>query len=155
MFKGKWKGREVAIKQLKNPKPELVEEFLGEIEVMKCVISIYIFVCVCMLLSPINCSVRHVRLHENVVNLLGVVKTPHIAIISEFLPMGSLDRLLPTMELDPELIVRLARGTAAGMAFLHAQNIVHRDLACRNLLATKNARQELTIKVYPVSRFRL
>ena len=150
MFKGKWKGREVAIKQLKNPKQELVEEFLGEIEVMKCVLSILL-----MLLSHINCSVRHVRLHENVVNLLGVVKTPHIAIISEFLPMGSLDRLLPTMELDPELIVRLARGTAAGMAFLHAQNIVHRDLACRNLLATKNARQDLTIKVYPVSRFRL
>jgi serine/threonine protein kinase len=38
VYKAKWKGREVAVKQLKNPKPELAEEFLGEIEVMKCVI---------------------------------------------------------------------------------------------------------------------
>jgi serine/threonine protein kinase len=41
------------------------------------------------------------------------------------------------------------------MAFLHAQNIVHRDLACRNLLATRNLRSELTIKItdFGMSRF--
>lgn len=76
------------------------------------------------------------------------------------------------MEIDMDGVVRLARGTAAGMVFLHAQGIIHRDIACRNLLvradhlrnemlnlkfsqATKNNKGELTIKItdFGMARF--
>jgi serine/threonine protein kinase len=75
-----------------------------------------------------------VRLHENIVNLLGVCKSPHIAIVSEFIEMGSLDRLLPTLRLEIEDIVRIARATAAGIFYLHSNNVIHRCAAFQHLL---------------------
>lgn len=82
-------------------------------------------------------ALRKVRLHENVVNLLGVCKSPFFAIVSEYLPMGSLDRLLLTLDLEMFDILNLIRGCTAGVAFLHQQNIIHRDIACRNLLVSE------------------
>jgi len=132
VFKGIWKGKEVAVKQLREAKEESLKEFLSEIEVMK-----------------------KIRLHENVVNLYGMCKSPHLAIISEYMPLGSLDNVLPVTNLTLEIFIRFAKGAANGMTVLHSQNIIHRDIACRNLLVWKDSRGELTIKLtdFGLSRF--
>jgi len=100
-----------------------MKEFTSEIEVMK-----------------------RVRWHENVVTMFGVCKDP-IGIVSQYMKAGSLDKLLPTINLDLPTFLRFARGTAAGMVFLHSQGIIHRDIACRNLLVTKDKLGAYTVKI--------
>ncbi len=46
---------------------------------------------------------RRVRFHENVVGLVGAcTETPNLAIVAEYFPLGSLDKMLsvPSFELD-------------------------------------------------------
>jgi len=71
------------------------------------------------------------------------------------MPLGSLDNLLPIINLTLEIFIRFAKGAANGMTVLHSQNIIHRDIACRNLLVWKDSRNELTIKLtdFGLSRF--
>jgi serine/threonine protein kinase len=40
------------------------------------------------------------------------------------------------VKLNEEYKIRLIRGIAAGMLHLHTHNIIHRDLASRNILLT-------------------
>jgi serine/threonine protein kinase len=58
------------------------------------------------------------------------------AIVMEYCPGGSLDKLLADKQVDltVEDQLRFIKGIAAGMLHLHASNIVHRDLAARNVL---------------------
>jgi len=114
VFLGVWKQSHVAIKFCKRSLD--IEEFLREAEVM---ISI--------------------RPHPNIVQVLGVsTDGPQIALVLEFCQGGSLDTLL--FDKDDELgaakTIKLSAGIAAGIYHLHQSNIVHRDLASRNVLLT-------------------
>ncbi|XP_058722521.1 probable serine/threonine-protein kinase SIS8 isoform X3 [Vicia villosa] len=121
VYRGEWRGTEVAVKRFLNQdiSGEALEEFISEVRIMK-------------------------RLrHPNVVLFMGaVIRPPNLSIVTEFLPRGSLYRLIhrPNNQLDERKRLRMALDTARGMNYLHncSPVIVHRDLKSPNLLVDKN-----------------
>ncbi|XP_073158853.1 probable serine/threonine-protein kinase SIS8 isoform X2 [Henckelia pumila] len=121
VYRGDWHGTEVAVKKFLDQAitGEFLEEFKSEIQIMK-------------------------RLrHPNVVLFMGAVtRPPNLSIVTEFLPRGSLYRLIhrPNNQLDERRRLRMALDTARGMNYLHncTPVIVHRDLKSPNLLVDKN-----------------
>ncbi|KAH0875816.1 hypothetical protein HID58_073178 [Brassica napus] len=98
---------------------EALEEFRSEVQIMK--------------------KLRH----PNIVLFMGAVtRPPNLSIITEFLPRGSLYRLIhrPNNQLDERRRLRMALDAARGMNYLHSCSpmIVHRDLKSPNLLVDKN-----------------
>ncbi|KAH7281925.1 hypothetical protein KP509_35G003600 [Ceratopteris richardii] len=121
VFHGLWLGSDVAIKVFTEQEysQELLLDFRKEVALMK-------------------------RLrHPNIVLFMGAVTSPdHLSIVTEFLPRGSLFRLLHrnTQGMDWRRRSRMAFDIARGMNYLHHCNppIVHRDLKSSNLLVDKN-----------------
>ncbi|XVE53904.1 hypothetical protein DITRI_Ditri03aG0039600 [Diplodiscus trichospermus] len=121
VYRADWNSTEVAVKKL------LDQDFSGDALVQfKCEVEIML------------------RLrHPNVVLFMGAVtRSPHFSILTEFLPRGSLYKLLhrPNPQLDEKRRMRMALDVAKGMNYLHTSHptIVHRDLKTPNLLVDKN-----------------
>ncbi|KAK9136155.1 hypothetical protein Syun_015485 [Stephania yunnanensis] len=123
VHRAEWHGSDVAVKVLfiKDFNDDQLKEFLREVSIMK--------------------RVRH----PNVVLFMGAVtKRPHLSIVTEYLPRGSLYRLLnrgPTGEiLDKRRRLRMALDVAKGINYLHCLSppIVHWDLKSPNLLVDRN-----------------
>ncbi|KAK6127737.1 hypothetical protein DH2020_038513 [Rehmannia glutinosa] len=121
VYRGDWHGTEVAVKKFldQDITGDSLEEFRSEVRIMK--------------------RVRH----PNVVLFMGAVtRPPNLSIITEFLPRGSLYRLIhrPNNQLDERRRLRMALDAARGMNYLHncTPVIVHRDLKSPNLLVDKN-----------------
>lgn len=121
VYRAEWNGTEVAVKKFMNQdiSGDALVQFKCEIEIM-------------------------LRLrHPNVVLFMGAVThPPNLSILTEFLPRGSLFKLLhrPNVQLDERRRMRMALDVAKGMNYLHTSNpiIVHRDLKTPNLLVDKN-----------------
>ncbi|KAG5022181.1 hypothetical protein JHK85_018523 [Glycine max] len=121
VYHGEWHGTEIAVKRFldQDISGESLEEFKTEVRIMK-------------------------RLrHPNVVLFMGAVtRPPNLSIVTEFLPRGSLYRLLhrPNSQLDERRRLKMALDTARGMNYLHncTPVVVHRDLKSPNLLVDKN-----------------
>ncbi|XP_059643177.1 probable serine/threonine-protein kinase SIS8 isoform X2 [Cornus florida] len=121
VYRGDWHGTEVAVKKFLDQAVtgERLEEFKSEVRIMK--------------------RIRH----PNVVLFLGAItRAPNLSIVTEFLPRGSLYRLIhrPNNQLDERRRLRMALDAARGMNYLHncTPVIVHRDLKSPNLLVDKN-----------------
>ncbi|KAF8404720.1 hypothetical protein HHK36_009609 [Tetracentron sinense] len=132
-----WHGSDVAVKVLsiQDFQDDQLKEFLREVAILK--------------------RVRH----PNVVLFMGAVtKHPHLSIVTEYLPRGSLYRLIHRPDareiLDKRRRLRMALDVAKGINYLHCLNpsIVHWDLKSPNLLVDKN----WTVKVcdFGLSRFK-
>ncbi|XP_026429174.1 LEAF RUST 10 DISEASE-RESISTANCE LOCUS RECEPTOR-LIKE PROTEIN KINASE-like 1.4 [Papaver somniferum] len=80
--------------------------------------------------------------HPNLLLFMGAVTSPHLCIVTQFLPRGSLFQLLhhSTCKIDWRRRVLMALDIARGMSYLHHCNppIVHCDLKSSNLLVDKN-----------------
>ncbi|KAJ0979947.1 hypothetical protein J5N97_015421 [Dioscorea zingiberensis] len=81
--------------------------------------------------------------HPNILLFMGAVTTPeHLSIVTEFLPRGSLFRLLRrnVNRLDGRRQIHIALDIARGVNYLHKCNppVIHRDLKSSNLLVDKN-----------------
>ncbi|RWR82765.1 Protein kinase domain-containing protein [Cinnamomum micranthum f. kanehirae] len=121
VYRADWHGTEVAVKKFLDQdfSGDALEQFRSEIKIM-------------------------LRLrHPNVVLFMGAVThPPNLSILTEFLPRGSLYRLLhrPSIQLDEKRRLRMALDVAKGMNYLHTSHptIVHRDLKSSNLLVDKN-----------------
>ncbi|KAJ0984482.1 hypothetical protein J5N97_002838 [Dioscorea zingiberensis] len=121
VYHGEWHGTEVAIKKFlhQDISGDALEEFKSEVRIMK-------------------------RLrHPNVVLFMGAVtRVPNLSIVTEFLPRGSLFRLIhrPNNQLDERRRLKMALDVARGMNYLHncTPMIVHRDLKSPNLLVDKS-----------------
>ncbi|XP_039162251.1 serine/threonine-protein kinase EDR1 isoform X2 [Eucalyptus grandis] len=86
--------------------------------------------------------IRRLR-HPNVVLFMGAVaRPPNLSIIMEFLPRGSLYKIIhhPQCRIDEKLRIKMALDVARGMNCLHTSvpTIVHRDLKSPNLLVDLN-----------------
>ncbi|XP_065620934.1 serine/threonine-protein kinase CTR1 isoform X2 [Quercus suber] len=137
VHRAEWHGSDVAVKVLtmQDFDDDDLKEFLREVAIMK--------------------RVRH----PNVVLFMGAVtKRPHLSIVTEYLPRGSLFRLIhkPTSGemMDNRKKLRMALDVAKGINYLHCLNppVVHWDLKSPNLLVDKN----WTVKVcdFGLSRFK-
>ncbi|XP_074281544.1 uncharacterized protein LOC141606354 isoform X2 [Silene latifolia] len=121
VYHGLWHGSDVAIKVFSKQEysEEVIFSFKQEVSLMK--------------------QLRH----PNILLFMGAVTSaPRLCIVTEFLPRGSLFRLLQrsTSKLDWRRRNHMALDIARGMNYLHNCNppIVHRDLKSSNLLVDKN-----------------
>ncbi|XP_059453044.1 serine/threonine-protein kinase STY8-like isoform X3 [Corylus avellana] len=79
---------------------------------------------------------REVR-HKNVVRFIGAcTKPPHMCIVTEYMPGGSLYDYLHKNHNILELpqLLKFAIDVSKGMEYLHQSSIIHRDLKTANLL---------------------
>ncbi|XP_062218590.1 probable serine/threonine-protein kinase SIS8 [Phragmites australis] len=121
VYRADWNGTEVAVKKF------LDQDLSG--------VSLEQFKCEVRIMSRLR--------HPNVVLFLGyVTQPPNLSILTEYLPRGSLYRLLhrPNSQIDEIRRLKMALDVAKGMNYLHAGHptIVHRDLKSPNLLVDKN-----------------
>jgi len=79
--------------------------------------------------------------HRNIVKYLGSFRTStHLYIILELMENGSLSNVIKTSKFGPfpeSLIPVYVHQVLQGLAYLHAQGVVHRDIKGANILTTK------------------
>jgi len=130
VFKGMWQGTtHVALKRLHDDK---VNEFKAEEKI----------------LTKLQ--------HTNIVQYLGVYnKNAEKYIVMEYLPLGSLDSVLQkdNRSIPVNQILEMAKDASSGILYLHSRNVLHRDIACRNLLVKKeNERYVVKVADFGLSR---
>lgn len=112
VYKGHWHGS-VAIKTLnvKDPTSAQLQAFKNEVAVLR--------------------KTRHV----NILLFMGYVSKPQLSIVTQWCEGSSIYRHLHVQETKFDLwtLIDIARQTAQGMDYLHAKNIIHRDLKSNNI----------------------
>lgn len=113
VYRGHWHGS-VAVKTLnvRDPSPSQITAFRNEVAVLR--------------------KTRHV----NVLLFMGCVsKKGQLAIVTQWCEGSSLYKHLHVNEAKFELlnVIEIARQTSQGMDYLHAKNIIHRDLKSNNI----------------------
>eukprot|EP00958_Prasinococcus_capsulatus_P019090 scaffold2299_cov359-Prasinococcus_capsulatus_cf.AAC.4 len=85
--------------------------------------------------------------HKNIVKYLGSFKTKsHLYIILEFVENGALSNSIKPTKFGafPESLVALyAAQVLEGLAYLHTQGVIHRDIKAANILTTKEGTVKL------------
>ncbi|XP_066384132.1 serine/threonine-protein kinase EDR1-like isoform X1 [Miscanthus floridulus] len=121
VYRADWNGTEVAVKKFLDQDfyGDALDEFRSEVRIM-----------------------RRLR-HPNIVLFMGAVtRPPNLSIVSEYLPRGSLYKILhrPNCLIDEKRRIKMALDVAKGMNCLHTSvpTIVHRDLKSPNLLVDNN-----------------
>ena len=72
-------------------------------------------------------------MHPNIVQFFGIYQDSNNNkyLVTELLTKGDVKSLLVSNDISLELVdlLSMAKDTAAGMAYLHQQNVLHRDLS--------------------------
>ena len=117
VYRGKWRGGDVAVKRLftKNPAEKILFELKKE--------------------SLIMSNLRH----PNILLFLGsCINPPNLCIVTEYMKLGSLASLLHDQSFNVtfQQKIQFAKQAALGMNYLHHSNppLIHRDLTSHNLL---------------------
>lgn len=92
-----------------------------------------------------DCFLKEVKVlrsirHKNVLRFIGVIyKGDCINLVTEFVECGTLkNHIKNAPEFSWSLRISIARDIAAGMAYLHSSNIIHRDLNSNNCLVKED-----------------
>ncbi|XP_062261645.1 LIM domain kinase 1-like [Platichthys flesus] len=110
-------GEVMVMKELIRFDEETHKTFLNEVKVMRCLD------------------------HPNVLKFIGLFyKDKRINFISEYIQGGTLRETIIKMDKDFPWSTRVsyAKDIAAGMAYLHSMNVIHRDLNSHNCLVREN-----------------
>ncbi|XP_040006212.1 LIM domain kinase 1-like isoform X2 [Xiphias gladius] len=110
-------GEVMVMKELINFDEETQKTFLKEVKVMRCLD------------------------HPNVLKFIGLFyKDKRINFVSEYIQGGTLRETIIKMDKDFPWNIRVgfAKDIAAGMAYLHSMNVIHRDLNSHNCLVREN-----------------
>ena len=94
--------------------------------------------------------------HENVISVLGAdhlkdAQGLHMLILSEYCAGGNLNERLNQKSTD-EMNLKWMRQIAAGLAYLHSQNVVHRDLKPENVLLTAKPKEDVKLADFGLAR---
>ena len=77
--------------------------------------------------------------------MYGLYKSPNPkeepCLVLEYVPLGSLDKFLEKNQVEVTESLWMSVHIARGMAYIHSLGILHNDLAARNVLMTKNDRE--------------
>uniref|UniRef100_A0A3Q1G7N4 non-specific serine/threonine protein kinase n=1 Tax=Acanthochromis polyacanthus TaxID=80966 RepID=A0A3Q1G7N4_9TELE len=110
-------GEVMVMKELIRSDEETQRTFLKEVKVMRCLD------------------------HPNVLKFIGLFyKDKRIHFVSEYIQGGTLRETITKMDKDFPWNIRVgyAKDIAAGMAYLHSMNVIHRDLNSHNCLVREN-----------------
>uniref|UniRef100_A0A8C6WXT4 RAF proto-oncogene serine/threonine-protein kinase n=1 Tax=Neogobius melanostomus TaxID=47308 RepID=A0A8C6WXT4_9GOBI len=122
VYKGKWHG-DVAVKilKVKDPTPEQFKAFRNEVAVLR--------------------KTRHV----NILLFMGYMTKDNLAIVTQWCEGSSLYKHIHVLDTNFQMIqlIDIARQTAQGMDYLHAKNIIHRDMKSNNIFLHDG----LTVKI--------
>jgi hypothetical protein len=123
VYRGKCRGKEVAIKVLHKPitDEKALAAFKKEVGIMSTIF------------------------HPNICLFMGACTIPgNFFIVSEFLPRGDVEKMLRDQNVKLSLYTRMkmAKDAALGMNWLHCSNpiFIHRDLKSSNLLIDEHGR---------------
>ncbi|XP_022956548.1 probable serine/threonine-protein kinase PBL4 isoform X1 [Cucurbita moschata] len=132
VYRGEIDGIRIAVKQHKLASSQGEKEFRSEVSV----------------LSKVS--------HENLVMLLGTCReaTRRLLLVYEYVCHGSLEKHLSSKDFRMELgtarrplswekRMKIARGVARGLQYLHENNIIHRDMRPNNILITHDYESRL------------
>ena len=132
VWHAEWAGTQVCVKVMRGCHQERnLQRFLSEIAIWR------------ELRHPNVCSLLTATVHES-----------RPSMVLEFMAGGSLDRLLHSSrdgfgdevkdELEPSLVKRVVGEVAAGLAYLHAYGVMHRDVKSANVLLDETNHAKLT-----------
>jgi len=120
VYKGSWRMTDVAVKELLLTQltDATLHEFEAEANTMK--------------------ALRH----PNIVAFYGYCTRPKYCIVMEYMPQGSLYNILHNLQADItwEVRLRIASDITRGLVYLHAENIVHRDIKSMNVLLNEHSK---------------
>uniref|UniRef100_A0A674MTF2 RAF proto-oncogene serine/threonine-protein kinase n=1 Tax=Takifugu rubripes TaxID=31033 RepID=A0A674MTF2_TAKRU len=89
---------------------------------------------------------RHVKTrHVNILLFMGYMTKDNLAIVTQWCEGSSLYKHIHVLETNFKIIqlIDIARQTAQGMDYLHAKNIIHRDMKSNNIFLHEG----LTVKI--------
>ncbi|XP_015249231.1 PREDICTED: mitogen-activated protein kinase kinase kinase 10 [Cyprinodon variegatus] len=140
VYKGVWRGEEVAVKAARQDPDEDISVTAESVR-------------------------QEARLfwflrHPNIISLRGVcLKEPNLCLVMEYARGGALNRALAGKKVPPRVLVNWAVQIATGMDYLHNQAfvpIIHRDLKSSNILILEPVeRDDLHGKVLKITDFGL
>ncbi|CAK8690509.1 unnamed protein product [Clavelina lepadiformis] len=122
VYRCRWHGI-VAVKVLNvsNPTPSQLQEFKNEVAVLR--------------------KTRHV----NILLFMGYTIKKQLCIVTQWCDGSSLYRHLHVLDTKFDMLqtIEIARQTAQGMEYLHAKNIIHRDMKSNNIFLL----EDYTVKI--------
>lgn len=140
VYKGVWRGEEVAVKAARQDPDEDISVTAESVR-------------------------QEARLfwmlrHPNIIALRGVcLKEPNLCLVMEYARGGALNRALAGKKVPPRVLVNWAVQIATGMDYLHNQAfvpIIHRDLKSSNILILEPVtRDDLGFKTLKITDFGL